>query len=74
MKRRRLFVEWKVCEVRNKKVEYITFYATGIGWMTINKNRFPSNPNIGDTVIINRIEFTYNDTMYPKATWIITKE
>ncbi len=53
---------------------YIMFYTKKEGWITMNKNRFPENPIVGETTILDEREFTYNDTMYSKPTWVITKE
>ncbi len=60
-----------------KTNKYIQFYSQQ-GWICINKDKFPASPKIDQTVKLTlrnaEIEFSYDDKMYTKPTWIIISE
>lgn len=49
-------------------------FYTDKGWIRIPLGRFPVGPDIGDTVILDDMEFTYNVPSYPQNTWVITNQ
>ncbi len=55
-----------------------TFY-TSKGWASVDDDKFPSKPKIGDSfrlILPNGIdgEFVYDDQVYPSPRWLITND
>lgn len=50
------------------------FYTLKNGWISLEDDKFPQNPSVGNVCVIDNFTFKYDNEIYPQSTWVITEE